>query len=367
MLFRIIPTLIRAGLFDKEAKKELINSIWGSDIGTVEGPNQKEYKKEFVWRNILLFIYLHLSSLYGVYLLFTQAMPLTIIATVLLYIMGGLGITAGAHRLWAHRSYKAKLPLKLILVVFNTLAFQNHVIEWSRDHRVHHKHSETDADPHNATRGFFFAHMGWLLVRKHKDVKEKGKQISVEDLEKDPLLAFQKKFYVPLVLLVCFIIPSVLPMYLWGESGKVAYYTCGLLRYCWTLHMTWLVNSAAHMVGLRPYDKGISPSENKLVSWGAIGEGWHNYHHTFPYDYRASELGYEINLTSMFIDLMARIGWAYDLKTVHPETVYKRMLRTGDGSRLDNRDHVNHNGHHHHEEVPEEEIEIELVNPVKSE
>jgi len=362
MLFRIIPTLIRAGLFNKEAKEELINSIWGVDIKTVGEPNQKEYKKEYVWRNIILFIYLHLASLYGVYLMFTQAMPMTIIAAVLLYIMGGLGITAGAHRLWAHRSYKAKLPLRVLLVIFNTLAFQNHVIEWARDHRAHHKNSETDADPHNATRGFFFAHMGWLLVRKHKDVKDQSKKLSMEDLEADPLLAFQKRFYIPLVLLVCFILPSMLPVYLWGESGKVAFYTCGLLRYCWTLHMTWLVNSAAHMIGMRPYDKNISPSENKLVSWGAIGEGWHNYHHTFPYDYRASELGYEINLTSMFIDLMARIGWAYNLKTVAPKTVYMRMVRTGDGNRLEGREHHDHD----HEEVDESEAEIHLVNPAKS-
>lgn len=74
-----------------------------------------------------------------------------------------------------------------------SIFFQNHVCEWARDHRVHHKFSETDADPHNATRGFFFSHMGWLLVRKHPDVKVKGKAIDMSDLEADPLLKFQKK------------------------------------------------------------------------------------------------------------------------------------------------------------------------------
>lgn len=360
MLFRIVPTLIRAGLFDKEAQKDLMKSIWGDEKTDPTPVNKQVYKHEYVWRNILLFVYLHIASLYGVYLLFTEAKALTVIAAILLYIAGGLGITAGAHRLWAHRSYKARLPLRILLTIFNTLAFQNHVIEWSRDHRVHHKHSETDADPHNATRGFFFAHMGWLLVRKHKDVKEKGKELNVDDLEADPILAFQKRFYVPLVLIVCFILPSYLPAYLWGESAGVAYYTCGLLRYCWTLHMTWLVNSAAHMIGLRPYDKGISPSENRLVSWGAIGEGWHNYHHTFPYDYRTSELGWNLNLTMMFIDFMAKIGLAYDLKIVPDDVVVKRMLRTGDGNRLEGR--VNHNGHHHHDEIDESEANVQLVN-----
>lgn len=76
----------------------------------------------------------------------------TIFAALVLYLASGLGITGGAHRLWAHRSYKAKLPLKILLTVFNTMAFQDCAIHWARDHRVHHKYSETDADPHNATR-----------------------------------------------------------------------------------------------------------------------------------------------------------------------------------------------------------------------
>jgi len=306
--------------------------------------NLEEYKgptppKQYVWRNIILFVYLHMSAIYGVYLLFTEAMKYTILATYILYLMGGLGITAGAHRLWAHRSYKARLPLRALLVFFNTLAFQNDVIEWARDHRVHHKFSETDADPHNATRGFFFAHMGWLMVRKHPEVRTKGKGIDMSDLYADPLLRFQKKYYILLLVLVCFVIPTYVPHFLWGENLRVAFFTCGLLRYTWTLHMTWLVNSAAHMVGMRPYDQSISPSENRLVSLGAIGEGWHNYHHTFPFDYKTSELGWKINLTTMFIDFFWLIGLAYDLKTVPKETIEKRAKRTGDGTWP---------GHHHH-------------------
>lgn len=129
--------------------------------------------------------------------------------------MSGLGITAGCHRLWAHRSYKARLPLRIFLGFVQTMAFQvynffyifkaeliinitfflvkNHIYEWSRDHRVHHKYSETDADPHNANRGFFFAHVGWLLVRKHPEVIRKGRQISMDDIMQDPVVRFQKK------------------------------------------------------------------------------------------------------------------------------------------------------------------------------
>lgn len=96
--------------------------------------------------------------------------------------------------MWSHRSYKAKWPLRLILALFNNISGQNHIYEWARDHRSHHKYSETDADPHNATRGFFFSHIGWLLVKKHKDVKEKGAKLNLDDLHNDPIVMFQKRF-----------------------------------------------------------------------------------------------------------------------------------------------------------------------------
>lgn len=112
---------------------------------------------------------------------------------MVLYLSSGLGITAGAHRLWAHRSYKATFALKVLLTTFNTIAFQDCAIHWARDHRVHHKYSETDADPHNATRGFFFSHVGWLLCKKHPEVISKGKGIDLSDLENDPVLRFQRE------------------------------------------------------------------------------------------------------------------------------------------------------------------------------
>jgi stearoyl-CoA desaturase (delta-9 desaturase) len=316
------------------------NDILEADIPPVETfngvgkkPEQKPVKVKLVWRNILLFVYLHSAALYGAYLMVTAARVYTGIWATLLYMCAGFGITAGAHRLWAHRSYKARLPLRLILVLFNTLAFENHVIEWARDHRVHHKYSETNADPHNAKRGFFFSHIGWLCCKKHPDVLEKGKGIDMSDLAEDKLLMFQKKYYLILMPIICFYLPTIVPVYCWGESWKNAWFVATMFRYTFTLNMTWLVNSAAHLWGQRPYDQFINPSENIGVSVGALGEGWHNYHHTFPWDYKTAELGnYRTNFTTAFIDFFAKIGWAYDLKTVPMSMIAKRVKRTGDGS-----------------------------------
>jgi len=298
-----------------------------------ESSGQQQPPLEIVWRNVVIMIYLHMAAVYGCYLSFTVAKAATNYWAFFLYLYGGFGITGGAHRLWAHRSYKAKWPLRLFAALAQTMSVQNDIYEWSRDHRVHHKFSETDADPHNARRGFFFAHVGWLLCKKHPQVKERGKTVDMSDLLQDPIVVYQRKFYIPLVLLVSFFLPAWVPWYYWGENFKTAFFVASIFRYVFTLNATWLVNSAAHIWGNHPYDKGINPAENPVVAFLTSGEGWHNYHHVFPWDYKAAELGnYTMNMTTLAIDIFHKIGQAYDLKTVPKNVVMSRVKRTGDGS-----------------------------------
>jgi len=296
------------------------------------GVEENEEKLEFVWRNVIIMLYIHIAGTYGLYIWFSgQLLYTTIILGFFFGYVCSFGVTAGAHRLWAHKCYKAKLPLRILLAFMHTVACQNSIHEWCRDHRVHHKFTETNADPHNAKRGFFFAHVGWLLVKKHDDVKTKGKKVDMSDLEADPVVMFQKKFFLPLALVVAFWFPYYLTVVL-GESPYKAWHMV-VCRYMLTLNFTWLVNSAAHLWGPRPYDKNIHAVENKVVSSLAVGEGWHNYHHVFPWDYKAAELTtYNYNWATAFIDFFAKIGWAYDLKTVPERVVLQRVHRTGDGT-----------------------------------
>lgn len=165
---------------------------------------------ELAWFNIIGFIYLHSTAISAAYvvhldktllfgnnseilLLFPCQIEHYFLTALIFGLFTGFGITAGAHRLWAHGAYKANRKLKYLLVMFQTMAFQNSVIEWVRDHRVHHKFTDSNADPHNASRGFFFSHMGWLMCKKHPDVKKFGAKVNMTDLESDPLLAFQHK------------------------------------------------------------------------------------------------------------------------------------------------------------------------------
>lgn len=313
---------------EEDIRPEIKDDIFDPSYKDKEGPRPK---LEYVWRNIILMSLLHLGALYGIVLIPT-CKAYTWLWGFFYYVVSALGITAGAHRLWSHRSYKARLPLRVFLIIANTMAFQNDAYEWARDHRVHHKFSETDADPHNARRGFFFSHVGWLLVRKHPAVKEKGGLLDLSDLKAEKLLMFQRRHYKPAVLLMCFILPTLVPWYFWGETFQHSLYVATFLRYAVVLNATWLVNSAAHLYGYRPYDKNINPRENILVSLGAVGEGFHNYHHSFPYDYSTSEYRWHINLTTFFIDCMAALGLAYDRKKVSKAAVLAKIKRTGDGS-----------------------------------
>ncbi|CAN7992515.1 unnamed protein product [Ixodes pacificus] len=290
------------------------------------------YKRQIVWRNVFVFIYLHAASLYGIYLAIFYAKWGSILLALGGLPMSGLGSSAGAHRLWCHRAYKAKLPLRIFLMLCNCLSLQNDLYVWTRDHRLHHKYSDTDADPHNINRGFFFAHVGWLLCKKHPEVMRKGKTIDCSDVLQDPVVAFQRKYYVPMVALFCFAIPIYMPMAFFGESFWNAMFINGILRYVISLHMTWLVNSAAHTWGYRPYDRHIRPTDNPALAMAMFGEGFHNYHHTFPSDYATSEYGDILNPATTFIHMMAKIGQAYDLKSPSRDALTKRVLRTGDPS-----------------------------------
>lgn len=296
------------------------------------GSSNKPFKSEIVWRNVVLFVLLHLAAVYSLTLILS-AHPATWLWSIFYYLFSALGITAGAHRLWSHRTYKAKTPFRILLAIMQSSAFQNDILDWSRDHRVHHKYSETDADPHNAKRGFFFSHIGWLLMRKHPNVKSKGKEIDLSDLYSDKVVTIQRKIYKLSVLVMCFLVPTVVPNYFWGESLWNAFFLAGILRFTATLNATWLVNSAAHKWGNRPYDKSINPSENMFVALSTAGEGFHNYHHVFPQDYATSEFGWHKNLTTMFIDLMAYLGQASDRRMVSPNMIRRRSERTGDGTR----------------------------------
>lgn len=267
------------------------------------------------WFMIGFLSYAHMLAIVGLSYI-TVCKWQTLVFSTMVGFWSGIGVTGGLHRLWAHRSYKAHWIVRTFLMLMSSIAMQGSIYHWVRDHRVHHKNSETEADPHNAKRGFFFSHMGWLLVKKDPKVIEAGKKLDMSDLDKDPVVVFQKSLDPWFSLFMCFVFPSLVASYGWNESILASYFVAGGLRYVFILHSTWLVNSAAHLWGSHPYDPTINPAENRFVAVISQGEGWHNWHHAYPYDYAASELGADnqYNPTKMFIDFCAFVGLVKDRK-----------------------------------------------------
>ncbi|XP_045456839.1 acyl-CoA Delta(11) desaturase-like [Melitaea cinxia] len=271
----------------------------------------------------------------AVYWCYKYALPAkwqTIVFAIFMYVYTGFGITGGAHRLWTHKAYKAKLPLKIFLLVGLASAGQNSLEQWVRDHRVHHKYSDTEADPHNANRGLFFSHIGWLMMKKNEQVLRRGKQMDMSDITDDPLLQFYNKYFSYLKLLFCYILPLFINVCLLGETWQCSIAWQWFIRFLSMFHSELTVNSLAHAHGYRPYNKDIIPRENRLVATLTLGEGWHNYHHAFPFDYKAAEHFDMFNFGSFFIKCFEKIGWAYDLRQATPTMINSIAQRLGDGT-----------------------------------
>lgn len=315
-----------------EAYKERTSKASSVNTEPVEESSEVVYKPRLRYPDLIAQIFIHAGALYGVYLLFYARFYTLLWALVTIW-CSGVGITAGVHRLWSHKSYTAALPLRILLIFLFTISGQRDAYTWALDHRIHHKFSETDADPHDARRGFFFAHVGWLFLTPHPKVEEKRKVIDMSDLENDGVVMFQRKWYIPLFALISIGFPVLVPVYFWNEDLWMSFWINFNMRFCATLNIAFFVNSVAHMWGRKPYDKNISPVESPIVSFLAMGEGWHNYHHVFPWDYKTSELGtYTLNVTTGFLDFCAKIGWVTGRKVVSPDMVARRAAKCGDGS-----------------------------------
>ena len=178
-----------------------------------------------VWANVIFFAIVHCLFAYAFYYVVTTPELRALWIFDYVYgLFGGLGVSAGAHRLWSHKTYHASLPVRIFLMICFTSSGENDIYTWSRDHRLHHKYTETDADPHNSRRGGFFAHVGWLLTRKHPDVLIKGATIDNSDLIHDPVVYYNRKFYIPLYLFFRLYLCIALPVWLLDETASNSFF-----------------------------------------------------------------------------------------------------------------------------------------------
>jgi stearoyl-CoA desaturase (delta-9 desaturase) len=234
----------------------------------------------------------------------------------------GFSITAGYHRLWAHRTYEAHWSVRLVFMIFGARALQNSILIWATDHRRHHRFvDDNDADPYSAKRGFWFSHIGWMLR-----FYESGKQdfSNGKDLQADPLVRFQHRFYVPIVLVTNVGFPLAIGWMagdLWG-----VFLLAGVLRLVLNHHFTFFINSLAHIWGTQPYNDNNTARDNPVLAFLTYGEGYHNFHHIFDRDYRNAVRWWQWDPTKWLICSLSWVGLTRKLQKVPDVTIERARL-----------------------------------------
>ncbi|ORZ24153.1 delta-9 desaturase [Absidia repens] len=281
----------------------------------------KNWYKFINWPQSILLVGAPLIGLYGMFT--TELQTKTMIWSIIYYFITGLGITAGYHRCFAHRAYSATAPLKFLLCLAGSGAVEGSVYWWSRGHRAHHRWTDTDKDPYSAHRGFFFSHFGWMLVSRPKN---RIGYADVADLKADPLFKFQHANYPWFALFFGFIFPTLVAGLGWGDF-RGGYFYAAILRLCFVHHATFCVNSLAHFLGEDTFDDHHTPRDHWITAIVTMGEGYHNFHHEFPQDYRNAIRWHQYDPTKWLIKVCHALGLAYDLKTFPTNEVNKGIIQ----------------------------------------
>jgi len=235
-----------------------------------------------------------------------------------MFLLTGFSITAGYHRFFAHKTFEAKWPLRLLVLLFGAGAFENSVLEWTSDHRRHHKHVDHDEDPYNIQKGFFHAHMGWILIKLNAEPPLDN----VPDLERDPLVRWQHRYVHVLAVLVGFVLPTVAGFLYNGWVGALGGLLIGgVARIVATQHTTFFINSACHCMGRQPYSTKCSARDSFFLALFTLGEGYHNYHHEFQYDYRNGVKPWQWDPTKWLIWVLSKLGVTSNLRRVPDEKI----------------------------------------------
>jgi stearoyl-CoA desaturase (delta-9 desaturase) len=236
----------------------------------------------------------------------------------------GFSITLGYHRFFSHKTFQAKLPVRLFTLIFGAAAFENSVLMWASEHRRHHKHVDHDEDPYDITKGFFHAHIGWLLFK----LWPQPPFDNVADLKKDPLVMWQDRHVHLLAVLIGLALPTLLGAIWDGWTGALGGFLIGGVAKVTVLqHGTFLINSACHTIGRQPYSTRCSARDSFLMALFTFGEGYHNYHHEFQHDYRNGVKPWQWDPTKWLIWTLERIGLITDLRRVPNQTVVSAQLR----------------------------------------
>jgi stearoyl-CoA desaturase (Delta-9 desaturase) len=257
-----------------------------------------------------------------------DATDLAILAVM--YLLSGLGVTVGFHRLLTHRSFQTYPWLERTFAVLGSLSVQGSVMDWVADHRKHHAHTDREGDPHSphvghsGIKGLWYAHAGWLL---HTQGQADWKKYATDLYEDRSMRQIGRRF--PYLVLLSLLIPTALGFVLHGftlEGAIRGYIWGGLVRIFLVHHVTWSVNSVCHFFGRRRFD---IEDQSTNVPWLALlsfGESWHHNHHAFPRSAYHGLRRWELDPSGVLISLMQRVGLAWNVVRIAPERQRAKTL-----------------------------------------
>lgn len=285
------------------------------------------------WSNAIFFLFVHAFAVFGV-IFVAPVHKVSIINLLLCWTycqLGTFGITIGYHRLWSHRAFVAIEPFRWFLVFAASFGFQGSVRWWVLRHRLHHRFTDTEDDPYSAKKGLLFSHMGWIF-RKPK--YEKLKLVDRSDLDRDRVVNFQHKYYIPISVVIGFALPHFLSAYIFKcntHSTWDGLIWGGFVSRLVIWHLTFFINSLAHYVGDQLFDLDITARSNFWLAIFTCGEANHNYHHVFPRDYRNGPATLDWDPTKWIIYLLYTytplVTKVYFTPPEEIELARKRVLR----------------------------------------
>jgi stearoyl-CoA desaturase (delta-9 desaturase) len=263
----------------------------------------RTFTQPIVWVTTLFMVAFHIGAVAALFVFSWKAL---LLAIMLWWVAGSLGVGMGYHRLLTHRGYKTPKWMEYFLTLCGTLALEGGPIFWVATHRAHHQNTDKEGDPHSPHDGGIWAHMGWLLTGNTMHNNAAELLPYVPDLRKDKFHMWISHWHwVPITLLGAIIL----------AVGGWQYVLWGIfLRTVVGLHSTWLVNSATHMWGTQRFPTHDSSKNSFWVALLTFGEGWHNNHHAHPQSARHGLAWYELDLNWYGIQVLRALGLAWHVK-----------------------------------------------------
>ncbi len=274
----------------------------------------------------------------AVVLLWNRAVgPADLAILGVMYLISGIGVTVGFHRLLTHRAFQTYPWVERTFAVFGSLSVQGSVLDWVADHRKHHAHADKEGDPHSphlghgsGLRGLWHAHTGWLLETQGQ---ADWRKYAAELYEDQRMRRIGRRF--PLLVLLSLLVPTVLGFVLDGFTlaGAVrGYIWGGLVRIFLVHHVTWSVNSICHFFGRRRFDIDDRSTNVAWLSLPSLGESWHHNHHAFPRSAYHGLRWWELDVSGLFIATLERFGLAWNVVRITPERQLQKTAVQVDAS-----------------------------------